>query len=148
MDEIKIYPEFEEFSKEVKNVWATGNILDTYKAIKELLHSKEAVENKLDYSTIIDKWKTSLELWEREFGELDAKYVGKEAKAKKKNLEEFIYDKLYLNEFSLDQIAHKRDRYLFAQWLTIPEEAKIFNNITRIINERRKLIKEGKIKKD
>ena len=146
MDEITLYPDFDEFSVEYKDIWASGNVLDAYKVIKELLNSQEAVDKDLSYSVIMDKWKISLELWQLEYGELDPKYVGKIAKEKKKILEDFISEKLYLNEYSLDQVGHKRDRYLFPQYLTTQELSKIFNNITRKINDRREAIKKGKIK--
>ena len=140
------FPHFEVFKEHVKNVWLDGDLQSAYKKLRQIvLFDLEADELGITYHFIMDKWGLSIDAWSKEYGDTEAKYIGKEAKAKKRNIEKFLDDKAYLLEFSLDEVGHERDNYLFPEWLTLDEQLRIIEDIEKILDDRREGIKSGKI---
>lgn len=130
----------------MKSIYADGNLRDTYRRLKHHLEQEKDIDNKpLTYSLLMEKWSTHIKMWNMAHGEKKSEYIGAKVLAERKNLYEFLGEKMYLNEFSLDKGEHKRDEYLFPSWLTITELNDLFNKIRFRIKTRKKDIIDGKI---
>jgi len=137
-------PDYEDFVKDVTSIWADGNMINTYKLMAYVIEQVKGEDGTVPtYSMIIEKWKTHIQIWNLTYGTRDERYIGSKERAQRKNLYDFLEERLFFNEYSLDKGDHKRDRYLFPQWLSIRELSDIFTKIHERIAEQQKRVEEG-----
>ena len=145
-------PNFEEFKRDVTNIFPDGNIVDAYDELKRTLRNKtykDGTESgeELTYSFLIEKWNKLIQLWLRKHGGKEDKYISKAILESKVNFQTFLEDDLFNNEYSLDKGTHERDKYLFPAWMDTSSLYDLTQEIKRHLNKRKNDIADGKIKK-
>jgi hypothetical protein len=140
-------PTFEEFQKEIKTIWNSGNLINAYEEIRQLILFNKSFEEKgYSYQMIINKWKSSLEQWNLTYGETDPKYLKTIERDAKMTIEKFVDTKAYESEYGKQSIQHPRNKYLFPPGYEINELLGLVQKIDQTIKERRENIINGKIK--
>jgi len=137
--------DFEEFVRDVKNIYSDGNMMEAHKMmIHHINNLADDQGNDLTYSFIMEKWDRSIKLWNMKHGDKPSQFLGKDALAEKKNIFDFLNEKLYNNEYSLEKGEQKRDEYLFPAWIKISQLADLFKKISKTIVQRKEDVVSGK----
>jgi len=109
------FPSFDEFRQEILQINPEGNLMKAYERLQWYVQNQKVCSDgtPITYRLIMDKYTAHIKAWRYQYGDREAKFIGKEAEQKKKNLWEFIGMKMYENEFISLSSQSERNRYLF-----------------------------------
>ena len=137
-------PHYDDFIKDIRSIWADGDLSSAYSILPLHVDREQGEQGQIyTYSDLIEAWKLHIRIWNSSYGSRDEKYISKSDREKKKNFHDFLIDKIYLNDETMDKGEQKRDEYLFPQWLTVSELSDMFKKITKKVELQRKNIIDG-----
>ena len=111
-------PSFEVFRQEIKKIYPAGNLLKTYDRIVLLVENERSFADgtPITYRLIMKTFSAHIQAWNMQYGEREAKYIGRDAEEKRKSLWDFIGLKWYEREFGASSGQRERNKYLFGDF--------------------------------
>jgi hypothetical protein len=108
-------PSFEIFREEIKRIYPEGDLNRAYQRVCWYVEHVKAGKDgtPLSYRLIMDKYAAHIKSWNARYGSRDPKYIGRGDDEKRKNLGDFVEERMYEREFPISAEYSERDTYLF-----------------------------------
>ena len=110
-------PSFDEFKERLSEIYADGDLQQTYNRFTWFLKNMTIEDNPLTSEFLFMKFRQHIDQWNMMYGpKLGTQYFPTKAYALRKNFYDFIGDKLYEREFEIIAGQSERNKYLFGDF--------------------------------
>jgi hypothetical protein len=112
---IKI-PLINDFLADVMQIYPDGDLISAYNTLQDHLNMFQKLDGSpLTYEFVIEKFASHHQQWNHRYGSREQRYLGKEAIAERKTLDDFLNRQMYWQEFIIQSVkgSAEREVYLF-----------------------------------
>lgn len=109
-------PQFNDFLAKVMQIYPDGDLVSAYNILQDHLNMFQKLDGSpLTYEFVMEKFASHHKQWNQRYGSREQRYLGKEAIAERKTLDNFLNRQMYWQEFIILSATGsvEREAYLF-----------------------------------